>query len=102
VGGKRNPLLTNQMMRRQPAWIQRIPQIRSDLITLNLRLFGTKDIAKLFEVSPGHARRLLGRMGPMLHGNALVVDADDVLKLLSDAERELQVPGESGPKRQHG
>ena len=66
-------------------------------MTLKAPLLGTKDIAKLFEVSQGHARRLLGRMGPMLHGNALVVDADDVLKLLSDAERELQVPGESRP-----
>ena len=76
-------------MRRQLHWIQRIPQIRSDLRTLNLPLLGIKDIAKLFDVSPGQARRLLGSMGPMLHGNALVVDVDDVLKLLSDAEREL-------------
>lgn len=69
---------------------------------LNLPLLGTKDIAKLFEVSPGHARRLLGRMGPMLHGNALVVDVDDVLKLLSDAERTQHLPVDSGPQTQHG
>jgi hypothetical protein len=71
-------------------------------MTLKTPLLGTKDIAKLFEVSPGHARRLLGRMGPMLHGNALVVDADDVLKLLSDTERELQSPGRSGAQTQDG
>ena len=88
-------------MRRQPDWIQRIPQIRSDLKTLGLPLLGTKDIAKLFEVSPGHARRLLGRMGPMLHGNALVVDVDDVLKLLSDGERGRYFSGDSGPQTQH-
>jgi len=89
-------------MRREPAWIQRIPQIRTDLMTLKTPLLGGKEIAKLFEVSPGHARRLLGRMGPTLHGNALVVDADDVLKLLSVAERDLQLHGGSGPKTQDG
>jgi hypothetical protein len=77
----------NPMMRRQPDWIQRVPQIRSDLKILKAPL-GIRDIARLFAVSPRQARRLLGRMGPMLHGNALVVDADDVLKLLADAERE--------------
>lgn len=77
------------MMRKQPNWIKRVPQIRSDLKILKAPLLGIRDIAKLFAVSPGQARRLLGRMGPMLHGNALVVEADDVLKLLADAEREL-------------
>lgn len=77
------------MMRKQPNWIKRAPQIRSDLKILKAPLLGIRDIAKLFAVSTGQARRLLGRMGPMLHGNALVVEADDVLKLLADAEREL-------------
>jgi hypothetical protein len=76
-------------MSKQPAWIQRIPEIRSKLKTLTMPLLGLKDIAQLFGVSPGQARRLVGRMGPMLHGNSLVVDADDVLKLLSDSEHEL-------------
>lgn len=74
-------------MRKKPDWIQRIPRIRLDLKSLKTPLLGIKDIAQLFGVSPGHARRLVGRMGPMLHGNALVVDVDDVLKLLSDTDR---------------
>jgi hypothetical protein len=30
-------------------------------------------------------------MGPMLHGNSLVVDAEDILKMLSNIEREQEV-----------
>ena len=30
-------------------------------------------------------------MGPMLHGNSLVVDADDVRKMLAEVEKEKEI-----------
>jgi hypothetical protein len=90
------------MTRKQPPWIRQIPQIRSAVKTLTTPLLGVRDVAQLFGVSSGEARRLLGRMGPMLHGNSLVVDTDDVLKLLLETEYENEANAGPIQRKQDG
>ena len=71
-----------------PNWIGRIPQIRAELSSVTTEFIDRRQIERLFEVSASQARRLITRMRPMLHGNSLVVDAEDILKMLSDIERD--------------
>src|SRR5471030_2803149 len=74
-----------------PDWIGRIPQIRTELSSVSTQFIDRRQLERLFGVSASQARRLITRMGPMLHGNSLVVDAEDILKMLSDIERDQEV-----------
>ena len=78
-------------MMKQPDWIGRIPQIRAELSCVTTRFIDRRQLERLFGVSASQGRRLITRMGPMLHGNSLVVDAEDILKMLSDVERDQEV-----------
>lgn len=78
-------------MMKQPDWIGRIPQIRAELSCVTTRFIDRRQLERLFGVSASQGRRLITRMGPMLHGNSLVVDAEDILKMLSDIERDQEV-----------
>jgi len=78
-------------MMKQPDWIGRIPQIRTELSCVTTRFIDRRQLERLFGVSASQGRRLITRMGPMLHGNSLVVDAEDILKMLSDIERDQEV-----------
>jgi hypothetical protein len=78
-------------MMKQPDWIGRIPQIRAELSCVTTRFIDRRQLERLFGVSASQGRCLITRMGPMLHGNSLVVDAEDILKMLSDIERDQEV-----------
>src|ERR1035437_6628492 len=78
-------------MMKQPDWIGRIPQIRAELSCVTTQFIDRRQLERLFGVSASQGRRLITRMGPMLHGNSLVVDAEDILKMLSDIERDQEV-----------
>ena len=78
-------------MAKQADWTRRIPQIRAALGSIPTPFIDRRQLEQLFGVSSTQARRLLGRMGPMLHGNSLVVDADDILKMLAEIERDQEV-----------
>jgi hypothetical protein len=74
-----------------PDWTGRIPEIRAALGRVTTKFIDRRQLERLFGVSAGQARRLITRMGPMLHGNSLVVDAEDILKMLSEIERDQEV-----------
>ena len=74
-----------------PDWAGRIPEIRAELSSVTTKYIDRRQLERLFGVSAGQARRLITHMGPMLHGNSLVVDAEDILKMLSDIERDQEV-----------
>src|SRR5580700_7667797 len=74
-----------------PAWTERIPLIRAALKKITTQFIDRRQIGELFGVSPFQAGRLIHDMGPMRHGNSLVVDAEDVRKMLSEMEREKEV-----------
>ena len=74
-----------------PDWTGRIPEIRAELGSVTTKFIDRRQLERLFGVSAGQARRLITRMGPMLHGNSLVVDAEDILKMLSEIERDQEV-----------
>jgi hypothetical protein len=78
-------------MNKEADWTRRTPQIRSALSAVRCRFIDRRQLEQLFGVSSYQARRLIGRMGPMLHGNSLVVDPEDILKLLSDVERDREM-----------
>ena len=78
-------------MMKQPDWIVRIPQIRAELSCVTTKFVDRRQLERLFGVSASQGRRLITRMGPMLHGNSLVVDAEDILKMLSEIERDQEV-----------
>jgi hypothetical protein len=78
-------------MIKPPDWTGRIPEIRAELGSVTTKFIDRRQLERLFGVSAGQARRLITRMGPMLHGNSLVVDAEDILKMLSDIERDQEV-----------
>lgn len=80
---RRGPLET-----KLPAWAERIPLIRAALNDITAEFIDRRQIAELFGVSATRAGRLIHRMGPMLHGNSLVVDAADVRKMLSEVEND--------------
>lgn len=66
-----------------PDWIGRIPQIRAELSSVTTQFIDRRQLERLFGVSASQARRLITRMGPMLHGNSLVVAAEDILRTFS-------------------
>src|SRR5437016_5257004 len=74
-----------------PDWTGRLPEIRAKLGSVTTKFIDRRQLERLFSVSAGQARRLITRMGPMLHGNFLVVDAEDILKMLSEIERDQEV-----------
>ena len=74
-----------------PDWAERIPSIRAALTKIPTELFDRRQIEELFGVTPYQASRLIRDMGPMLHGNSLVVDAQDVRRLLSEVERDHEI-----------
>src|SRR5260370_4168542 len=78
-------------MMKQRDWIGRIPQIRAELCCITTQFVDRRQLERLFGVSASQGRRLITRMGPMLHGNSLVVDAEDILKMVSDIERDQEV-----------
>ena len=78
-------------MSKLPDWAERIPSIRAALKNITTQVIDRRQIGELFGVSPYQAGRLIHDMGPMRHGNSLVVDAEDVRKMLSEMEREKEV-----------
>lgn len=74
-----------------PDWANRIPLIRAALSNITTRYIDRRQIGELFGVSPYQAGRLVHNMGPMLHGNSLVVDAEDIRKMLTETERDREV-----------
>ena len=78
-------------MTKEADWTRRTLQIRAALRTVCSSFVDRRQLEQLFGVSSYQARRLIGQMGPMLHGNSLVVDCEDILKLLSDVERDREV-----------
>ena len=65
--------------------------IRAALTGVTTPYIDRRQIEKLFGVTSYQAGRLIRDMGPMLHGNSLVVDADDVRKKLSETERDREI-----------
>ncbi|MCU1260180.1 MAG: hypothetical protein JWO80_3065 [Bryobacterales bacterium] len=53
-------------------------------------LVDRRQLGELFGVSSSRAARLVREMGPMPHGNSLVVDAEDIRKL-SEVERDREI-----------
>ena len=78
-------------MSKLPDWTKRIPSIRAALKNITTQVIDRRQIAKLFGVSPYQAGRLIHDMGPMRLGNSLVVDAEDIRKMLSEMERVKEV-----------
>jgi len=75
-------------MIKQPDWAERIPRIRAALSDIATEFIDRRQLGELFGVSSSQAGHLIRSMGPMLHGNSLVVDAEDIRKLLSEMEKE--------------
>src|SRR5262249_24882572 len=78
-------------MTKETDWTRRTHQIRAGLSTVRSSFMDRRQVEKLFSLNPYQARRFIGRIGPMLHGNTLVVDREDILKLLSDVERDWEI-----------
>jgi hypothetical protein len=78
-------------MSKLPDWAERILSIRAGLKNITTQVIDRRQIGELFGVSPYQAGRLIHNMGPMRHGNSLVVDAADIRKMLSDTERDQEV-----------
>ena len=74
-----------------PDWADRIATIRVALGDRAIKLFDRRQVGELFGISPARAARLIHGMGPMLHGNSLVVDAEDIRKLLSEMEKDREI-----------
>jgi hypothetical protein len=53
--------------------------------------FAPNVLGELFGLSSSQAGRLIREMSPMLHGNSLVVDAQDIRKLLSEMEQDHEI-----------
>ena len=78
-------------MKNLPDWAERIPSIRAALTKITTELIDRRQIGELFGVTSYQAGRLIRDMGPMLHGNSLVVDAEDIRKMLSEVERDQEI-----------
>jgi hypothetical protein len=78
-------------MNKLPNWVERIPSIRAALAKITTEVLDRRQIGELFGVSLYQAGRLIHSMGPMLHGNSLVVDAEDIRKILSGMERDREI-----------
>jgi hypothetical protein len=74
-----------------PEWAERIPMIRAALTNITAQYIDRRQIGELFGVSSYQAGRLIRDMGAMRHGNSLVVDAEDIRKMLSETERDQEV-----------
>ena len=74
-----------------PDWADRIATIRVALGDRAIKLFDRRQVGELFGIGPARAARLIHRMSPMLHGNSLVVDAEDIRKLLSETEKDREI-----------
>jgi hypothetical protein len=79
------------LMTKQPDWAKRIPLIRAALSDITSEFIDRRQLGELFGVSSSQAGHLIRSMGPMLHGNSLVVDAEDIRKLLSEMERDQEI-----------
>ncbi len=75
-------------MNKLPDWAERIPLIRAALTSIATEFIHRRQIGELFGVNSYQAGQLIRDMGPMLHGNSLVVDAQDIRKLLSKMARD--------------
>jgi len=93
VGTMRTRNAQNEMapMSKLPDWSGRIPLIRAALTDITTEFIDKRQIGELFGVSSDRARRLIHDMGPMRHGNSLVVDAEDIRKMLSEMERDQEI-----------
>jgi hypothetical protein len=78
-------------MKKLPDWAERIPLIRAALTKITTEFIDRRQIGELFGVSSYQAGKLIRDMGPMLHGNSFVVDAQDIRKLLSEMERDREI-----------
>jgi hypothetical protein len=76
---------------RLPAWADRMPLIRAALKNIATQFIDRGQIGELFGVGPYQAGRLIHDMGPIRHGNSLVVDAEDIRRMLSEMERDKEV-----------
>jgi hypothetical protein len=65
--------------------------IRAALTKIATEVIDRRQIGELFGVSAYRASRLIRDMGPMLHGNSLVVDAEDIRNLLAEVERNHEI-----------
>ena len=74
-----------------PDWANRVATIRVALGDRAIKLFDRRQVGELFGISPARAARLIHGMGPMQHGNSLVVDAEDIRKLLSETEKDREI-----------
>ena len=74
-----------------PDWAERIPQIRAALSEIRTEFIDRRQIAELFAVSSSRAGQLIHSMSPMLHGNSLVVESDDVRRILSAVEKDKEI-----------
>jgi hypothetical protein len=74
-----------------PDWAERIPLIRAALDEIGTELIDRRQIAELFAVSSSRAGHLIHSMSPMLHGNSLVVEPDDVRRILSTVEKDKEI-----------
>lgn len=79
------------LMIKLPDWADRISTIRVALGDRAIKFFDRRQVGELFGISPARAARLIHGMGPMLHGNSLIVDAEDIRKLLSEMERDREI-----------
>jgi hypothetical protein len=83
-------------MKSRSSWTDRIAEIRRRLDDIHTQYIDRRQIEDLFGVSSTMARQLLGRMQPILHGNTLVVEHQDVVDLLARVNLELTVRHETG------
>jgi hypothetical protein len=68
-------------MKKEADWTRRTSQIREALSAVRSPFIDRRQLEQLFGVSSYQARPLLSRMGPMMYGSSLVVDAEDILKI---------------------
>src|SRR5580658_6069730 len=78
-------------MSKLPDWTERIPSIRAALKNITTQVIDRRQIGELFGVSSVQAGQLIRAMGAMRHGNSLVVDAEDIRRMLSETERDQEV-----------
>jgi hypothetical protein len=80
-----------QPLTKLPDWAERIPLIRAALSDITKEFIDRRQIAVLFGINSSRAGHLIHSMGPTLHGNSLVVDAEDIRKMLSEVEKDKEI-----------
>lgn len=78
-------------MTKPAEWAERIPLIRAALSDITTQFIDRRQIEALFGVSSSQSERLIRDIGPMLHGNSFVVDAQDIRKMLSVVEKDKEI-----------